>query len=203
MNNKELFLEEINKLERAEYCDIDGLLEFLNNSDFFEAPASTNYHGAYQGGLVQHSLNVFECLKNLNNLFQTNYSEDTLRVVALFHDISKANFYERYIMNKKEYKPDGAKHDEQGAFDWVAVPGYKVKEAKDRFLAGDHATNSYLLISQFIPLTLEETAAILNHHGGMDNNWSLKDLTSIYNRYPLATLLHLADMSATYLLERI
>ena len=40
----------------------DKLLEFLQKSDFFTAPSSTRYHGAYEGGLVQHSVNVYHCL---------------------------------------------------------------------------------------------------------------------------------------------
>ena len=41
----------------------DKLLDFLENkSDFFTAPASTRFHGACEGGLLRHSLNVYECL---------------------------------------------------------------------------------------------------------------------------------------------
>ena len=44
----------------------DKLLQFLlsSSSDFFTAPCSTRYHGAYEGGLVEHSVNVYHCLKD-------------------------------------------------------------------------------------------------------------------------------------------
>lgn len=73
---------------------INELLEWLEKSDFFVAPASTKYHGAYAGGLVEHSLNVYECLKGIVSKYpELNISDETIAIVSLFHDICKANFY--------------------------------------------------------------------------------------------------------------
>lgn len=59
------------------------------------------------------------------------------------------------------------------------------------------------LISKYIPMTYEESVAVINHHFINDTNGLIKDISAIYNKYSLATLIHLADMAAVYLLENI
>ena len=87
-------------------ADTQGLVEYLDSSDFFTAPASTQYHCGYKGGLCEHSMNVYH---NLVKIIDSKvglipkYDKNSLLVVALFHDISKTNFYEMYVMNKKKY----------------------------------------------------------------------------------------------------
>ncbi len=202
-NNKMRFIELVKSINREGF-DKEQLLYKLENSDFFTAPASTIYHNSVEGGLVDHTLNVYENLvaivkaKNI-----TTFSEDTLKIVALFHDLAKMNFYEVYARNVKKYSPHGTKQDEMGKFDWAAEKGYKVKDANDRYLFGTHGQNSERILSYFMPLSEQESAAIIWHHAGMDNGGADKDITPILNRYPLATLLHIADMMATYLDERI
>ena len=162
------------------------------------------YHSSIEGGLVKHTLNVYDNLCTLvkaKNI--TEFSEDTLKIVALFHDLAKMNFYEVYARNVKRYSPTGSKTDEMGKFDWAAEKGFKVREAKDRYLFGTHGQNSERMLSYFMPMSEQESAAIIWHHAGMDNGGADKDLTPILNRYPLATLLHIADMLATYIDERI
>lgn len=186
-------------------ADLQGLVDFLDGSDFFDAPASTQYHCAYRGGLCQHSLNVFNNIKSLAEKYDTEHKYDltSLAVVSLFHDISKTNFYEPFVVNKKIYNDKGTKSDNMGRFDWFAENTYKIKEAKDRYLASTHGTNSFLILSRYIPLTDEEMVAIINHHAGMDDKTTNFDLTPIFNKYPLATLLHMADFLACYIDERI
>lgn len=70
----------------------DKLLEWLKSTDFFTAPASTRFHGAYTGGLVKHSLNVYYALLGNFNL-RGLYSPQTQTIVALLHDVCKANYY--------------------------------------------------------------------------------------------------------------
>lgn len=209
LNNKNKFLDLISKITR-EGADIEKLKNKLLNSDFFNAPASTQFHCAYKGGLCEHSLHVYEQLKKLINIeypdhmvdeqgevytiddYQPPYSEETLIIVSLLHDISKMNFYETAERNVK---------DENG--NWVKVPFIKVKDVKDRFLFGNHEANSLYMIQTFIPLELEESVAITHHMGGKSADSSQEDITPIYNRFPLATLLHLADMLATFIDERL
>lgn len=202
-NNKEYFLDLVRSIER-EGMNTERLVAQLEGSDFFVAPASAMYHNAFKGGLCAHSLNVYKTLVGLcETMYPDNtcpYDGNTLKIVALFHDFDKMNKYEKTVMNKKVYSEVGSKHDEMGKFDWVSVPGYKRKEAKDIFMMGTHGENSAYMTETFIPLSTEEHSAILCHHSKYDNP-SL-DTTGIYNRFNLACLLHLADMASTYILEK-
>ena len=97
MDNAERFIEIYqNNITRD---GSDKLLEYLQSktSDFFEAPASTRFHGAYKGGLVEHSVNVYECLeeylarKRTKELYYMDYSNETIAIVSLLHDVCKIN----------------------------------------------------------------------------------------------------------------
>lgn len=199
--NKSRYLQLISTIE-IEGADTQGLVDYLLTSDFFTAPASTLYHSNYEGGLCQHSLNVYDALCNLANMYAPNkYDYSSLIVVALLHDLAKVNFYEKYIMNKKHYHPAGTKHDNQGNFDWIAEEAFKVRDAKERFLGGEHGFNSMIIANRYIPMTYEETLAILHHHCGQGESKQLTDLSAILNKYPLITLLHMADFMSTFITE--
>jgi hypothetical protein len=222
--NKDRFIELIKSIS-IEGANLDGLISFLEKSDFFVAPASTQYHSSFKGGLCQHSLNVYMNLLKIvdtfalehkiikstteegieveENLILPKYSSDTLKIVGLLHDLSKINFYEKYIQNKKLYSPDGSKYDEMGKYDWVSVESYKVVESKDRMLAGSKGMNSFLLVSRFIPLEHEELVAIVNQYAGSDKAENTEDLPSILNKYNLTVYLHMADTISTYCTEHI
>lgn len=210
--NKERFLNLVKSITR-EGVNMERLIAQLEGSDFFEAPASAIYHNAFRGGLCAHCLNVYDTLVDFcealypdvydeNEQFVSKgypYSEDTLKIVALFHDFDKMNKYERTVQNKKVYSETGTKYDEMGKYDWVSVPGYKRKDAKDTFVLGTHGENSVFMTETFIPLSTEEHAAILSH-GSVYENPKL-DTTTIYSRYHLACLLHVADLTSTMVIE--
>ena len=210
--NKERFLNLVKSITR-EGVNMERLIAQLEGSDFFEAPASAIYHNAFRGGLCAHCLNVYDtivdfCEAMYPDVYDENeqfvsrscpYSEDTLKIVALFHDFDKMNKYERTVQNKKVYSETGSKYDEMGKYDWVSVPGYKRKDDKDVFTIGTHGENSVYMTETFIPLSTEEHAAIINHHSVYDNNKI--NITGIYSKYHLACLLHLADMASTYIVE--
>lgn len=199
--NKQEFISLINQIN-IPGAKIDELLAWLEESDFYTAPASTNYHNNFTGGLCAHSLNVYRQLVNLVNINKLNYDKNSILIVSLLHDISKANFYEVFTLNKKKYYPGGTKKDNMGKFDWYSEEAFKVKDATNRFLGGTHEFNSMMLINKFIPMSYEEMMAVLHHHFGMSDKNPISDLSAIANKYPLLTLLHLADLSATYLDER-
>ena len=199
--NKATYLKLISEID-IEGADTQGLAEYLLQSDFFTAPASTQYHCNYEGGLCQHSLNVYGALLDLVEKYAPGkYYQSSLIVVALLHDLAKVDFYEKFIANKKIYNPNGSKHDNQGNFDWFAEEAYKVKDAKDRFLGGEHGFNSMVIANKYIPMTYEETLAILHHHCGQGESKQLYDLSAILNKYPLITLLHMADFLSTFITE--
>jgi len=196
--NKKLYLDLVSQINRP---GIDKLIEYLTESDFFTAPASTKFHLNTKGGLCQHSLNVYNNLIDLINIYGKDnrnlveFDKESIIIVALFHDLAKVNFYEEYIKNEKQYF-------ENGKYDWVAVPAYRLRDNFTREnVFHSHEVNSYMVVNRYIKLTEEEAVAIMNHHAVFDNGNARLDISEVYNRYPLATLLHTADTLATYLDE--
>lgn len=180
MTNREKYISILSQVPNA-----DGMVEWLTKTDFFTAPASTKFHGAYEQGLVEHSLNVLTELKTSKNA--NRFSEESIIKVALLHDICKANFY---VVDYRNAKIDGK---------WEQVPFYTVK---DDFPYG-HGEKSVLLASRFIDLTDEEMMAIRWHMGAFDE--AVKggfNLSQVYEKYPLALELHIADLRASYLVEK-
>ena len=91
MTNKERFKEIfISQVTRPGAAD---LLAWLGTTDFFEAPASTRFHGAYPGGLVEHSLNVYYALLGQSTIRE--YGGERVALVALLHDVCKTGYYRR------------------------------------------------------------------------------------------------------------
>ncbi len=166
----------------------EKFLAWLEKTDFFVAPASTKYHCACEGGLVQHSLNVYEALRN--TYFEEGDSEESFAIAALFHDICKAQFYKTSTRN--------VKNDDTGK--WEKVPFYTVD---DMFPYG-HGEKSVFLIERFMKLKIDEAVAIRWHMGGFDESvrGGSFAISVAYDKYPLAVKLHLADLQATYLMEK-
>lgn len=215
MDNIYMNSEKVNEILKQEFIDllreikrpnanIEGLIQKLESSDFFRAPASTRFHNAYVGGLVEHSLNVYY---NLYSLLEMKgllpYTDpDSILICGLLHDMSKMNFYELYIKNEKVYREDGSKQDALGRFDWESHYCFKVRDVKNRFIYGNHEETSEFMVKSYIPLTVEESVAILNHHSGMGHDSvPASQVSDKYNRYPLAAMLHMADFMATYIDE--
>ncbi|MCK9477969.1 MAG: hydrolase [Firmicutes bacterium] len=189
---KEKFISLCNKnIERA---GIDKLLTWLDTTDFYTAPASTRFHGSHEGGLVEHSLAVFE---NMKSGIKISAENESVAIVSLFHDLCKVNFYVPEWRNKKVYSENGSKRDEGGRFDWETVQGYSVD---DQFPYG-HGEKSAYIVGLFMKLTVDELMAIRWHMGGFDD--SIKGgsyaLGNAFEKYPLALELHIADLRATYI----
>ena len=166
---------------------IEELIRYLQEeTDFFTAPASTKYHGAFAGGLLMHSINVCAELRLDPN--SKVYPTETLIIVALLHDICKANCYRT---EKRNVKENGG---------WVEKQIYVFEDE----LPLGHGEKSLYLASKFIKLSDEEAAAIRWHMGAFDCAFRGGDrgLNAAYEKYPLAVLLHMADMRATYLVDR-
>lgn len=199
--NRDRYLELVEGIQR-EGMRFKDLIEYLNTSDFFTAPASTRFHSSFKGGLCVHSLNVYDNMKKLQDVYPqfAGITEDSIRIVALCHDFAKIGYYIEAAKNVKVYSPSGNKHDSMGNYDWQSVPVYTVDDAK-RFLYGNHETTSEYLTRCFIPLSVQESIAILHHHAGMSKDCAQDNITEIFNRNPLAFLLHMADMMSTYVNE--
>ena len=167
----------------------DRLLEWLQTTDFFTAPASTRYHCACPSGLVQHSVNVYEVMMEKHFDPETD-SAESFALCALQHDVCKAQFYKISTRNVKNEKTG----------QWEKVPYYTIEDA---FPYG-HGEKSVFLIERFVRLKPAEATAIRWHMGGFDDaarggNFSI---SVAYDKYPIAVKLHLADLEATYLREK-
>ena len=167
----------------------DRLLEWLQTTDFFTAPASTRYHWACPSGLVQHSVNVYEVMMEKHFDPETD-SAESFALCALLHDVCKAQFYKISTRNVKNEKTG----------QWEKVPYYTIEDA---FPYG-HGEKSVFLIERFVRLKPAEATAIRWHMGGFDDaarggNFSI---SVAYDKYPIAVKLHLADLEATYLREK-
>lgn len=188
-------------LMSANRTGTDKLIEFLRKSDFYIAPASTKYHLSCEGGLLQHSLNVYDALiskvKN-NPTWQQDFNPASLIVSALLHDICKTYFYVSEVKNRKVYKENGSKIDSNGRYDWESYMGYTIE---DQFPYG-HGEKSVMMIEQFIKLTPEERYTIRWHMGFSEPKENWNSLGKTYEKYPLALALSEADLEATYLMEK-
>lgn len=173
---------------------MEMLIEYLQKSDFFIAPASTQYHGAFKGGLALHCLNVLDCLITLYNTMKAgaynvpDIEQESLVIVALLHDVCKINCYHEDFRNVKN-----------AAGEWERVPCYK----REPLLAMGHGGKSMFILQNFIALSVEEAQAIFWHMGAYDTSpyMTNNELGQAYDENFLAYLLHTADMMSTYVLE--
>lgn len=205
IDDNKLKIEELLLSVDREGADIEALLKKLENTDFYTAPASLQYHNSVVGGLADHSLNVYYNLKSMikSKGLENDIPEDSIIICSILHDMSKIRYYEPSIRNKKVYSEMGSKYDNLGNFDWVSEESWKVIDINDRFVYGTHEENSEYMIRQFIPLTYKESTAILYHSGGFIAEGNRKYISKVYNDNSLGTLLHCADLISTYIDEKI
>ena len=182
---KEEFIQLLKSTNRE---GIDNLISFLEKTDFFTAPASTRFHGDYEGGLLEHSMKVYEllCEKVKNASIDVKVSQDTLIIVGLLHDICKVNFYKVDYRNAK---------NEMGV--WEKVPYYTV----DDTIQYGHGEKSVMMLTEYIKLTSEEKYAIRWHMGFTEPKELYNTLGQAFKKYPLALLIHEADLEATYFFD--
>lgn len=173
----------------------DKLLDYLksDSSDFFVAPASTRFHGAYPGGLCEHSLNVYDSLcdylsrERAKKLYKMNYSEESIAIVSLLHDICKVNVYKSGTRNIK---------DENGV--WKTVPSYSFEDK----LPYGHGEKSVYIISGYMKLSRDEAFAI-RYHMGFAGTEDKLNIGNAFEMFPLAFALSVSDMESTYYLESV
>ena len=184
IKNKE---EIINLLKSTERPGMDKIIKYLEETDFFIAPASTKYHGNFDGGLAEHSLNVYNLFKKKNEQFDLGLSSDTLIITSILHDICKVNFYKKQSRWRKNDKGK-----------WESYEGYI---CENDFPIG-HGEKSVIKLMQFIKLCKEEIVLIRWHMGGFESKENQKDINNSYNLYPAAVALHTSDLESSYMLEK-
>lgn len=189
MTAKERFIEIYQKNIKREGAD--KLLEYLLSSDFFTAPASARFHNSFEGGLCDHSLNVYDCLVSYldtaraKETFGFSYSDESIAIVALLHDLCKIAVYKKGFRNVK---------DEKGQ--WQRVDTFEY----DDQLPYGHGEKSVYIISGYMKLTREEAFAI-RYHMGFSGTDDVRNVSSAFEMFPLAYALSVADSEATFFIE--
>jgi len=189
LENKKRF---INLLRSTKREGIEELIVWLETTDFYKAPASTRFHGNYEGGLLEHSLNVYDMLnlevKNImSKTEKIKINQESVILVALLHDLCKVNLYKvDYRNTKNDYGQ------------WIKVPYYTTEDNEPY----GHGEKSVMLAQDFIKLTKEEMYSIRWHMGFTEGKEQYNYVSATYNKYELAVLAHVADLKASYLLER-
>lgn len=170
----------------------DKLLEWLESTDFFTAPASTKFHSNIECGLCAHSVNVYNRFLNLvkqeyGENFEEKITRESIAIIALLHDLCKTNYY---TVEYRNVKVDG---------EWTKQPYYTVKDN----LPYGHGEKSVYMIGGFMRLTRLEAMAINWHMGGFDQRvmGGSYAISEAFYMFPEALLFHVADLQATYLDE--
>ena len=189
--HKERFIDIYNK--NITRPGADRLLDYLENKcDFFTAPASTRFHCAYEGGLCEHSLNVYDCLKSYldtdraKETFGLEFPEESIAISALLHDVCKIDTYKVSMRNVKD--------DKTGV--WSKVPYYEYNDT----LPYGHGEKSVYIVSGFMRLTRDEAMAI-RWHMGFSGTEDQKLVGNALHQYPLALALMIADCEASSFVE--
>ncbi len=191
MTDKERFIEiYTTKIKRE---GADKLLEYLLSpaSDFFTAPASARFHSSVEGGLVRHSLNVYDCLvgylgsDHVKNDLHLEYSDESIAIVSLLHDLCKIGVYKKGFRNVK---------DDKGV--WQRVDTFEFDDP----MPYGHGEKSVYMITPFMKLTREEAFAI-RYHMGYSSTEDARNVAAAFEMFPLSFALSTADSEATYFLE--
>ena len=179
---EEKFIELLKSTNRE---GMDNLIDFIKKTDFFKAPASTRFHGNFEGGLLEHSMKVYEILKFKvqNCICKIDIPDESIIIIALLHDLCKANYYKIDYRNAK---------NALGV--WEKVPYYTV----DDTIPYGHGEKSVMMITEYIKLTPEEKYSIRWHMGYTEPKELYGTIGEAYKKYPIAMLTHEADLEATY-----
>ncbi len=188
MTAKEKFLDiYTSSIERE---GAEKMLEYIESSDFFTAPASTRFHGSHPGGLVEHCVNVYECLTDYlsrprtKELYGMNFTNETVAIVSLLHDVCKIGCYKPSTRNVKK---NGK---------WEEVPYFEYDDP----MPYGHGEKSVYIINGYMRLKREEAFAI-RYHMGFSGLEDKNTIGNVFEKFPLAYALCVADMEATYYLE--
>jgi hypothetical protein len=172
-------------LSKIKRPGMDNLITFLETSDFFSAPASTRFHLAYEGGLAEHSWNVYTIFSEKLKTYSLNFGKDSIALCGLLHDICKTNFYKR---GKKNVKENGK---------WLEKEVWMVEDS----LPFGHGEKSVYLLQKYIELSDEEALTIRWHMGFTESQDAWEQLRQAYEKYPAVMALHIADLEAAFLVE--
>lgn len=175
----------VNLLLETHRTGIENLLNHLaTETDFFKAPASSKYHGSCEGGLLDHSLAVYDCFLKMISTFNVVVPRGSAAIVCLLHDLCKANFYKQEMRWRK---------DDRNQWEQYSTYGF------DDQLPLGHGEKSVIILQQYITLSVDEIMAIRWHMGLSDTDYGLRQsLSAAMDKFPIIIALHAADLAANY-----
>ena len=177
--------EIINLLMKSGKTGIEKLIAHMDHEGFFDAPCSGDHHLAKEGGLAEHSLNVYRLMCELDETFKAGINDGSLMICGLLHDLGKMGDHHKPNYVPNILKTTGKQSDK------------KPFETNKELLYIPHEIRSVAIAERFITLTEEEEFAIIYHNG------MYSDLKYSYSgkETPLSMILHFADMWASRVTE--
>lgn len=182
--------------EDAMVTHVEPMLNWMANGDFYNAPASTKYHLSRPGGLAIHTCNVIWYQVRIQKP-QTAAEMGAIILDAVTHDFCKVNFYQATYRNVKVYSDNGSKREPDGRrFDWNSAMQFEIKDQ----LPLGHGFKSMHMALGFLreKMPREVAAAICAHMNDPVDN---PDAEKLLAEYPLALMLHMADVMASQIAE--
>jgi hypothetical protein len=180
--------------EKIKRDGAEKLLEYLQGSTFFTDPSAKSHHGNFDGGLVEHSLNVYHCLVKFCETYkqqfpETEFDEESIAIIGLLHDLCKIGLYKKGFRN--------VKNDDTGQWNKKEVYEYDDK------LGMGHGEGSVYIIQSFMKITRPEALSVLHHMGAWSNTVKGGDysINVAQSQTPLVTLISIADMWASQFME--
>lgn len=178
-NNKLRFITLLKATNRG---GVDKIISYLESTDFFEAPASTQYHENYTGGLCEHSLKVYDTFRKLHQTFDLDINLNSVTIMALLHDVCKANCYTKEKKNVKIGQ------------NWTQVDYWKFDDCNP---IGHGHKSVIILLKEGLSINDLEIQSIITHMNGYDKS-DMFNASNVYNKDDKIIWLHLADFIATY-----
>jgi len=171
-------------LTSTERPGMNELLAYMVDGGFFTSPASTRYHGCYEGGLAKHSLGVFDELTAFNNRFKFGVDANTITITTLLHDLCK-----------------------MGAYRPTAKPGSKQPYSWNPAQPKGHALLSLLrIVRTGVELTELEESMIRYHMGIYGSQECMGDkgefkmrpdgMFKAWNKFPIVRWMYFSDEAA-------
>ena len=224
MDNKEFYQSLLRQYVGGQ--KVEDLLNMLDRTDFYTAPASVKYHCNFDGGLLQHTLNVYDSLIRLIEMkdiitptqkfgllekvregkeITDSEKEELDEIIKKLLNSNKVTFASivkvalGHDFHKINYYKKYTKNVKDDNGKWVQQEAWGYRD--DPFTLGEDGTNSWYIMNSVLPLNFEEISAIENHMGsGRSGQW-LPGASGCWKKSNLAVLLHLADMYATFVVE--
>lgn len=166
--------------------NIESLIQYYRDSDFYTTWASTSFHCNYEGGLLEHSLNVCDYALQLWENFKSTVSRESVIFCALTHDTGKCG-----LKGDEYYVPNTLKSGN--------ISGTKPMKINPNLRIKNHAMRSVLILSKFVDMTEDEKVCIINHDGfyQAENRQAMLDI------FELLFIVHSADLYVARFVEPV